>query len=284
MTVAGWWCILVCFFFSSRRRHTRCSRDWSSDVCSSDLFSGDGIHCRENLGRISRIVFVNGSARMRLGRRLGPCACAGSPHGDHSRRHKTREHLCDAGGKGEAWRLRHRAPGHTSFRLRPLEGYPRLSGPGTDSGRAAGSALGPVFLWDCILSIADGSAAVRREFPGRGVFGDSLCRAGAAFEAQSRGTARGGSRGRPLPGEESTRTLRFLRPVGPVLVSLYPLAACLPAGGEGFLVDAAVKASRYLDGGGCRRAARWFAATSARTLRKVSHPPGPDLLSARRAL
>src|SRR5256884_1642595 len=27
----------VLFFFSSRRRHTRCSRDWSSDVCSSDL-------------------------------------------------------------------------------------------------------------------------------------------------------------------------------------------------------------------------------------------------------
>src|SRR5256884_4299979 len=30
----------LCFlFFSSRRRHTRCSRDWSSDVCSSDLKS-----------------------------------------------------------------------------------------------------------------------------------------------------------------------------------------------------------------------------------------------------
>src|SRR5690606_40226887 len=27
------------FFFSSRRRHTRFSRDWSSDVCSSDLTS-----------------------------------------------------------------------------------------------------------------------------------------------------------------------------------------------------------------------------------------------------
>src|SRR5207249_7399310 len=26
------------FFFSSRRRHTRSKRDWSSDVCSSDLF------------------------------------------------------------------------------------------------------------------------------------------------------------------------------------------------------------------------------------------------------
>src|SRR5436309_12164056 len=38
------------FFFSSRRRHTRFSRDWSSDVCSSDLstqaaffdYDGDG--------------------------------------------------------------------------------------------------------------------------------------------------------------------------------------------------------------------------------------------------
>src|SRR5438105_9394881 len=28
---------LVVFFFSSRRRHTRSTRDWSSDVCSSDL-------------------------------------------------------------------------------------------------------------------------------------------------------------------------------------------------------------------------------------------------------
>src|SRR5207249_9540656 len=27
----------VYFFFSSRRRHTRSKRDWSSDVCSSDL-------------------------------------------------------------------------------------------------------------------------------------------------------------------------------------------------------------------------------------------------------
>src|SRR5436309_6412324 len=31
---------LAFFFFSSRRRHTRFSRDWSSDVCSSDLNSG----------------------------------------------------------------------------------------------------------------------------------------------------------------------------------------------------------------------------------------------------
>src|SRR3989449_11609166 len=32
-------CFVFFFFFSSRRRHTRCSRDWSSDVCSSDLLS-----------------------------------------------------------------------------------------------------------------------------------------------------------------------------------------------------------------------------------------------------
>src|SRR4051794_41833882 len=29
--------VLVFFFFSSRRRHTRWTGDWSSDVCSSDL-------------------------------------------------------------------------------------------------------------------------------------------------------------------------------------------------------------------------------------------------------
>src|SRR6266480_6668428 len=32
------YCLLFFFFFSSRRRHTRLTCDWSSDVCSSDLF------------------------------------------------------------------------------------------------------------------------------------------------------------------------------------------------------------------------------------------------------
>src|SRR5699024_12195092 len=36
------------FFFSSRRRHTRSKRDWSSDVCSSDL-------------ELSNLTQVNGS-------------------------------------------------------------------------------------------------------------------------------------------------------------------------------------------------------------------------------
>src|SRR2546430_4543064 len=33
---------IVFFFFSSRRRHTRFDCDWSSDVCSSDLFADRG--------------------------------------------------------------------------------------------------------------------------------------------------------------------------------------------------------------------------------------------------
>src|SRR5699024_12042659 len=37
------------FFFSSRRRHTRSKRDWSSDVCSSDLTRSCLPHC----GRVS---------------------------------------------------------------------------------------------------------------------------------------------------------------------------------------------------------------------------------------
>src|SRR6266481_6396117 len=31
---------IACFFFSSRRRHTRWNCDWNSDVCSSDLVDG----------------------------------------------------------------------------------------------------------------------------------------------------------------------------------------------------------------------------------------------------
>src|SRR5215831_20714843 len=34
-------------FFSSRRRHTRCLSDWSSDVCSSDLGDGAAETARE---------------------------------------------------------------------------------------------------------------------------------------------------------------------------------------------------------------------------------------------
>src|SRR5206468_9874591 len=41
-----------CFFFSSRRRHTRSDRDWSSDVCSSYLTRGVAAYLRRGELRI----------------------------------------------------------------------------------------------------------------------------------------------------------------------------------------------------------------------------------------
>src|SRR6266508_4703926 len=41
---------LIFFFFSSRRRHTRWPRDWSSDVCSSDLHGLRGLHDKPRPG------------------------------------------------------------------------------------------------------------------------------------------------------------------------------------------------------------------------------------------
>src|SRR5690606_40486393 len=55
-------CFLFVFFFSSRRRHTRFSRDWSSDVCSSDLSKNRVSYCRipcDNLLRVPFHILVN---------------------------------------------------------------------------------------------------------------------------------------------------------------------------------------------------------------------------------
>src|SRR5690625_5521135 len=46
------------FFFSSRRRHTRWPRDWSSDVCSSDLNRLGRTLGKTALGRIGRAFHV----------------------------------------------------------------------------------------------------------------------------------------------------------------------------------------------------------------------------------
>src|SRR5947209_20510627 len=43
--------VFLSFFFSSRRRHTRYWRDWSSDVCSSDLEGNHAAWCRGLLER-----------------------------------------------------------------------------------------------------------------------------------------------------------------------------------------------------------------------------------------
>src|SRR3712207_7601437 len=48
----------VIFFFSSRRRHTRYWRDWSSDVCSSDLRTDTAPHTRQRMSSEERKVLA----------------------------------------------------------------------------------------------------------------------------------------------------------------------------------------------------------------------------------
>src|SRR5207247_3396418 len=76
------------FFFSSRRRHTRSTRDWSSDVCSSDL-AKRSVHDRDGgnqdqstldpageiLGLVVTVaMFLVGGARCDRQRPQGHCA------------------------------------------------------------------------------------------------------------------------------------------------------------------------------------------------------------------
>src|SRR5207245_7014675 len=87
-------CLCFFFFFSSRRRHTRCYRDWSSDVCSSDLGSTWiptipparallSTYCREAGSAPTRTAARHGAMPCRAvrseERRVGEeCGCGGS--------------------------------------------------------------------------------------------------------------------------------------------------------------------------------------------------------------
>src|SRR5207245_8126709 len=89
---------LYSFFFSSRRRHTRCYRDWSSDVCSSDLIRHSISEYREggsssaNEIRAAWICTINRNARPTAARMsflliisvhvllFAPFLMAGRPH------------------------------------------------------------------------------------------------------------------------------------------------------------------------------------------------------------
>src|SRR5699024_11217788 len=53
---------LIAFFFSSRRRHTRSKRDWSSDVCSSDLVGQALAFSRRKTGNVAIAVAGEGAA------------------------------------------------------------------------------------------------------------------------------------------------------------------------------------------------------------------------------
>src|SRR5699024_10435263 len=54
-----------CFFFSSRRRHTRSKRDWSSDVCSSDL-GGLGWLFTGDIGKGTEEAIVRNFSQLRI--------------------------------------------------------------------------------------------------------------------------------------------------------------------------------------------------------------------------
>src|SRR5690606_40938030 len=57
------------FFFSSRRRHTRFSRDWSSDVCSSDLAATVRAALQGNCQRLAGVARMDVTAAALQGHR-----------------------------------------------------------------------------------------------------------------------------------------------------------------------------------------------------------------------
>src|SRR5207253_6268263 len=63
-------CLLFFFFFSSRRRHTRWPRDWSSDVCSSDLARERGEQQRPGIAQNRQDLRHALQQRHRLGLHL----------------------------------------------------------------------------------------------------------------------------------------------------------------------------------------------------------------------
>src|SRR5699024_12257593 len=65
------------FFFSSRRRHTRSKRDWSSDVCSSDLLLGAlGGRCRARGGeRLVQVLLEVAHQPLGLLLEIGRASC-----------------------------------------------------------------------------------------------------------------------------------------------------------------------------------------------------------------
>src|SRR3712207_590212 len=58
------------YFFSSRRRHTRYWRDWSSDVCSSDL-KDSGVLAMGTIVALGLLGFIDDFIKIRKARNLG---------------------------------------------------------------------------------------------------------------------------------------------------------------------------------------------------------------------
>src|SRR5262245_63468289 len=100
----------LCFFFSSRRRHTRCLSDWSSDVCSSDLI---GLGLRADL-RVA--VHLAGRRQQEAGAlRLGEPQAVVRPQAADLERLDGDQEVVD--GRGRAGEVQHRVEIGRSTRL-----------------------------------------------------------------------------------------------------------------------------------------------------------------------
>src|SRR5437016_14631013 len=104
------------FFFSSRRRHTRLVSDWSSDVCSSDLFTPRHASFMEgrdlNLAwRGVKVITLNSAKGLEFPivrseeRRVGKeCRSRWSPYHDKNKQQRRRKTTLDRHG----WNTQHR--------------------------------------------------------------------------------------------------------------------------------------------------------------------------------
>src|SRR5438445_4313148 len=118
--------LFVFFFFSSRRRHTRYWRDWSSDVCSSDLRLGGHRAVRVEQRRRTIAAFPN------VGRRRGMNEdephllrdrLEGVPH--HLQRHRVERHTRSTTMAPDSWTVPRHPDSISAVASRPA----RIAGP-----------------------------------------------------------------------------------------------------------------------------------------------------------
>src|SRR5690606_24777558 len=119
------------FFFSSRRRHTRFSRDWSSDVCSSDL-SGSLQSCSTCRSRDCTACVLSTCCIHHTAPSYAGCSCCSTLGSARRRTHpyrfakwhavpRARQGSSDGGNVSRlknAWRLRQKPPPRQRTRKR----------------------------------------------------------------------------------------------------------------------------------------------------------------------